>query len=391
MSEPSALPTTPVSLDTVEELAVDSVEELAFDTVDDLIRGLDEQGYVIDSDLAVVVHLATLLDRPLLLEGPAGVGKTELAKALAAASGRDLIRLQCYEGLDEARALYEWDYARQLLHVQMLRDRISAELAAEPDLSAASAALTRTDIGVYTVDFLVARPLLAAIRSATPMVLLVDEVDRTDEAMEAVMLEVLAERQVTVPELGTFTSRSSPWVILTSNDTRELSPALKRRCLHFQVGYPDVARECRIVGVRAPDVEQSVIAEVVDLARRLRDLPLRKSPSIAEVIDAARAASLLGSTGDDNRAVADRALLSLLVKFGSDLELARRELDSPSGENSDHAEVRTDGAAASGSVTATAFGAGRARSSTRQTSQRQTSSRQSSQHQSSQRQSSQRP
>ncbi len=273
----------------------------------------------------------------------------------------------------------------------MLRDRISAELAAEPDLSAASAALTRTDIGVYTEDFLVARPLLAAIRSATPTVLLVDEVDRTDEAMEAVMLEVLAERQVTVPELGTFTSRSSPWVILTSNDTRELSPALKRRCLHFQVGYPDVARECRIVGVRAPDVEQSVIAEVVDLARRLRDLPLRKSPSIAEVIDAARAASLLGSTGDDNRAVADRALLSLLVKFGSDLELARRELDSPSGENSDHAEVRTDGTAASGSVTATAFGAGRARSSTRQTSQRQTSSRQSSPSQSSQRQSSQRP
>ncbi len=203
----------------------------------------------------------------------------------------------------------------------MLRDRISAELAAETTLSAASAALARTDVGVYTEDFLVARPLLAAITSTTPTVLLVDEIDRTDEAMEAVMLEVLAERQVSVPELGTFTARSSPWVILTSNDTRELSPALKRRCLHFQVDYPDPETERAIVAVRAPEVEDRVIAEVVDLARRLRDLPLRKSPSIAEVIDAARAASYLKSTGAGEGSgpdATDPALLSLLVKFGTD-------------------------------------------------------------------------
>ncbi|MCF8570644.1 MoxR family ATPase [Gordonia sp. HY002] len=317
-----------------------------FETSADLARALESEGYLIDDDLATVVHLATILDRPLLLEGSAGVGKTELAKALAAASGRELIRLQCYEGLDDSRALYEWDYARQLLHVQMLRDRIGTELAEYDTLAAASTALAETEVGVYTEGFLVPRPLLAAIVSPEPTVLLVDEIDRTDEAMEAVMLEVLAERQVTVPELGTFAARSSPWVILTSNDTRELSAALKRRCLHFQVEYPSAERECRIVAVRAPDVEESVIADVVDLARRLRELPLRKSPSIAEVIDASRAASLLSP--------ADPALMSLLVKFGTDLDHVRRAFATPSmSAEPEHQR---------GSTTGRAFGAGRAHS-----------------------------
>lgn len=303
-----------------------------FGTAAQLAESLREQDYVVDDDLATVVHLATALDRPLLLEGPAGVGKTELAKALAAASGRRLIRLQCYEGLDDNRVLYEWDYAKQLLHVQMMRDK----------------AIEATDL--YTEEFLSVRPLLESVLSEQPVVLLIDEVDRTEEAMEALLLEVLAERQVTIPEIGTFAARSVPWVVLTSNDTRELSAALKRRCLHYHLGFPTPQREREIVAVRAPQVEPAIVADIVELARTLRELPLRKSPSISEVIDGARAAALLGH--DVNNTV----LLSTLVKFTSDRDIALRHLaESPPAPLETIAPQRVTVASRPANTTTSAF------------------------------------
>jgi MoxR-like ATPase len=316
-----------------------------FSDAQELTEALRGQDYVVEPDLAVVALLAIKLDRPLLLEGPAGVGKTELAKSLAGASGRRLLRLQCYEGIDEGQALYEWDYGKQLMHVQMLRDRISDLLADTPDLAQAAKLLREQDTGLYTEHFLATRPLMEAVRSEQPTVLLVDEVDRSDEALEALLLEVLAEKQVTVPEIGTFAARSAPWVVLTSNDTRELTPALKRRCLHFHLDFPDIGRECEIVARRAPEVAEGTVREVVELAGRLRTMTLRKPPSISEVVDAARAAAEV-----DEVSATHPSLLSTLVKYDTDAEMVRAEFGTK-----EEPDEQVDGRERTGSVPGATF------------------------------------
>ncbi len=253
-----------------------------FASVDDARDKLASTGYLVDSELATVVFLGDAMGKPVLLEGPAGTGKTELAKAVAAGTGATLIRLQCYEGLDEARALYEWNYRKQLL-------RIQAAQATSDD-----GAWDEIHDDIFSEPFLLERPLLAAIRHQGPAVLLIDETDKADVEVEGLLLELLSDFQVTIPELGTITAAQRPFVVLTSNSTRELSEALKRRCLHAQVEYPDAAREQAIVRSRIPAVTGELAEQIVRAVRAMRALDLRKPPSVAETIDWARAIGALG-------------------------------------------------------------------------------------------------
>jgi MoxR-like ATPase len=264
------------------------------------------------------------LDKPLLIEGPAGVGKTALGVALARALGRDLIRLQCYDGLDEPRALYEWSYGKQMLATQLVRDVLGKELAGLPDLAAAMGRLEELGAidAFFSERFLIARPLLRAIRSERPVLLLIDEVDRADEAFEALLLELLSEYQVSVPEIGTLEAVQIPIVVLTSNATRDLSDALKRRCLHIALDYPVPDLEREIVRLAVPGIEE-VLAEAVAAAiERIRTLDLRKRPSVGETIDWARALRALGARGINREVVT--ATVGVVAKYGADAEMVRR-------------------------------------------------------------------
>lgn len=282
-----------------------------FASPDDAAARLAEQGYLADASTATTAYLAGALEKPLLVEGPAGVGKTELAKAVARVTGAELVRLQCYEGLDEARALYEWNYKKQLLRIQASQGQ-------------GDQSWEQTHDDIFTEEFLLTRPLLTAIRRDQPTVLLVDEVDKTDVEVEGLLLEVLSDFQVTIPELGTVAAVRRPFVVLTSNATRELSEAVKRRCLYLHLDYPDAEREREIVTSQVPDLEDRVAHTLVDVVHRLRGLELKKAPSIAESVDWARTLVALEIRDLDPKAVNDT--LGVILKHASDHEKAVREL-----------------------------------------------------------------
>ena len=280
-----------------------------FTSPQDVRERLGQTGYLADDATATTVFLADALEKPLLVEGPAGTGKTELAKAVTEAANAELVRLQCYEGLDEARALYEWNYRKQLLRIQAAGDGQKWE---------------ETHDDIFSEEFLLARPLLTAIRRDDPTVLLVDETDKADVEVEGLLLEVLSDFQVTVPELGTIEATNKPFVVLTSNATRELSEALKRRCLFLHMDYPDAERERQIVLTRVPDVPEKLAEELIRTVRTLRALELKKSPSIAESIDWARTLVALGADALDEAMVAQT--LGVVLKHASDHARAAKEL-----------------------------------------------------------------
>ena len=297
-----------------------------FKSIDDAKAALAEQRYIASDEIATVLFLAQKLGKPVLAEGPAGVGKTELGKAWAAATRQELIRMQCYEGLDETKALYEWEYAKQMLYTQLLRDKLAEVLADAGNLSEAADRLAHEEDVFFSERFLLARPLLRAIRTEQPAVLLVDEIDRTDPEFEAFLLEVLSDFQVSIPELGTLQARHIPGVLLTSNNTRELSEALKRRCLYLFIDYPDAEAELQIVRLKVPDISPRLARDAVMLVQRLRNLDLKKRPSISETLDWARALVMLNAGSLDPATVENT--LTVLLKHETDILRARRALSS---------------------------------------------------------------
>ena len=272
-----------------------------------------------------MVYLAARMNRPILVEGPAGVGKTELSKVLAEALGRPLIRLQCYEGLDEAKALYEWKYAKQLLYTQILRERIGDLLGDAPSLADAVDRVARQEDAFFSYRFLSPRPLLGAILSEEPAVLLVDEIDKAEVEFEAFLLEVLSDWQVTVPELGTIKARHIPLVVLTSNNARELTDGLKRRCLHLFIDFPAAAEELAIIRLKVPEASERLAGQVVAAVHKIRAMELRKAPSISESLDWVRSLVILNADRLDPALV--ESTLTLVVKYERDLERVKASLD----------------------------------------------------------------
>ena len=313
-----------------------------FDSVAQVEERLRAQGYICDRKIATVVFLAHKLEKPVLVEGPAGVGKTELAKVVALATGRNLIRLQCYEGLDEAKALYEWEYSKQLLYTQILKERFGDVMKGAKTLRDAAERVGREDSVFFSEHFVVARPLMRAITAEEPQLLLVDEVDKSDPEFEAFLLEVLSDFQVTVPEIGTIKAKRRPLVFLTSNNAREMSDALKRRCLHLYIDYPSQELEQLILETKVPEASKHLVEDLVSMMHRLRQLDLKKTPSISETLDWARALLALNATELDQDLV--NQTFNVILKYEGDVRKAQGELSKLLAKK--EGEVRAAGPAA---------------------------------------------
>jgi MoxR-like ATPase len=310
-----------------------------FNNIADVQHGLSAQRYIATDEISTVIFLADKLQKPVLVEGPAGVGKTELAKAWGCAANREMVRLQCYEGLDETKALYEWEYAKQILYTQLLRDKLHDMLGGTRSLAEAADKLAAEEDVFFSERFLLPRPLLRAITADKPTLLLIDEIDRADAEFEAFLLEVLSDFQVSVPELGTLKATIMPLVLLTSNNTRELSEALKRRCLYLYIDYPTVESELKIVRLKVPELAPQLAKQAVELVHRLRGLDLKKHPSISETLDWARALVMLNAKSLDEKTL--DTTLTILLKHEHDVQRARRVLGEFKGGFQDDDDDQT--------------------------------------------------
>ena len=301
-----------------------SETQTARSAIEGLMAGYEKLGYVSDEQIATALFLAQKLEKPLLVEGPPGVGKTELAKATAEYLGLNMIRLQCYEGLDEGKALYEWQYGKQLLYTQVLKEKLGDVMQGATTLDESMTRLGGFEDVFFSEQFLQTRPLLEALRSDDGVVLLIDEIDKSDDEFEAFLLEILSDYQISIPELGTVKAKKPPLVFLTSNNTREIGDALKRRCLHLYIPFPDAVRENTILQARVPQLNEGLRANVVDFVQKLREMDLKKPPAVSETIDWARTVVLLNIDVLDSDFV--KNTLNVLLKFKSDIETAESDL-----------------------------------------------------------------